>query len=113
MKSDRQPLAKYGAKEGAFYPNVVDSKCCIWREMTFRQKKFQDGGRRAYKMPEQCDRYHESQGQRIECLAQLRESVNAIRQSETNFNRERRLVTARQTTSALWNIEIEENRKND
>ncbi|GFR08699.1 hypothetical protein TNCT_534281 [Trichonephila clavata] len=44
-------------------------------------------------------------------LEQLRESENAIRQSETNFDRRRRLVTARQTTSALRGIESEENRR--
>ncbi|GFY60531.1 hypothetical protein TNIN_313621 [Trichonephila inaurata madagascariensis] len=60
---------------------------------------------------QQCDRYHESQGQRIEHLAQLRESVSAIRQAETNFDRERRLFTSRQTTSALRDIESEENRR--
>ncbi|GFX87317.1 uncharacterized protein TNCV_3368871 [Trichonephila clavipes] len=46
-----------------------------------------------------------------ERLAQLRESVRAIRQAETNFDRERRLFTSRQTTSALRDIESEENRR--
>ncbi|GFU44117.1 helitron_like_N domain-containing protein [Trichonephila clavipes] len=48
---------------------------------------------------------------RIKRLAQLRESVSAIRQAETNFDQERRLFTSRQTTSALRDIEGEENRR--
>ncbi|GBP35319.1 hypothetical protein EVAR_20692_1 [Eumeta japonica] len=58
---------------------------------------------------EQCDRYYESQGQRIERFSQLSESV--IRQSKTNFDGQRLLDTARQTSSALRDIESEANRR--
>ncbi|GFT04162.1 uncharacterized protein TNCV_3154161 [Trichonephila clavipes] len=70
-----------------------------------KQREFESQEQHVTRVTEQCDRYHESQGQRIELLAQLRESVSAIRQAETNFDRERRLFTSRQTTSALRDIE--------
>ncbi|GFV80811.1 hypothetical protein TNCV_1901261 [Trichonephila clavipes] len=74
-----------------------------------KQREFESQGHHVIRVTEQCDRYHESHGQRIERLAQLRESVRAIRQAEMNFDRKRRLFTSRQTTSALRDMESEEN----
>ncbi|GFX68493.1 hypothetical protein TNCV_2432001 [Trichonephila clavipes] len=100
--------------------NFVEGMCCLAPPLEKRldsdrrhhqkQREFESQEQHVIRVTEQCDRYHESQGQRIERLAQLRESVRAIRQEETNFDRERRLFTSRQTTSALRDIESEENR---
>ncbi|GFY22825.1 hypothetical protein TNCV_2180861 [Trichonephila clavipes] len=76
-----------------------------------KQREFESQEQHVTRVTEQCDRYHESQGQRIERLAQLREIVSAIRQAETNFDRERHLFTSRQTTSALRDVESEENQR--
>ncbi|GFY22038.1 hypothetical protein TNCV_3296821 [Trichonephila clavipes] len=57
-----------------------------------KQREFESQVQHVIRVTEQCDRYHESHGQRIERLAQLRESVRAIRQIETNFDRKKASV---------------------
>ncbi|GFY37477.1 ATP-dependent DNA helicase [Trichonephila inaurata madagascariensis] len=75
------------------------------------QREFESQEQHDIRVKKQSDRYHKSQGQRIEHLEHLRENVSAIRQSETNFYQIKRLVTSKQTTSALRDIESEENRR--
>ncbi|GFQ67884.1 hypothetical protein TNCT_330021 [Trichonephila clavata] len=50
------------------------------------QREFESQEQHDIRATEQCDRYYESQIQRIERLAKLHESVSAIRLSETNFD---------------------------
>ncbi|GFV13242.1 ATP-dependent DNA helicase [Trichonephila clavipes] len=76
-----------------------------------KQPEFESQEQHGIHVTEQCDRYHELQGQRFEHLAQLRESGRDIRHAETNFDVERLVFTSRQTTSALRDIESEEIRR--